>query len=55
MSGLRVLDPDVVSAGIFKPFAACLPVGSPGDVRGEVVEGAADYKGELFRVEFKGD
>ena len=55
MTGFWVFDPDVVTAGIFKPFAACLPMGSPSDVRGEVVEGAADYKGELFRVEFKGD
>ena len=48
MTSLQVLDPDVVTMGIFKPFAACLPMGSPGDMRGEVVEGAADYKDELL-------
>ena len=48
MTGFWVFDSDVVTAGIFKPFAASFPMGSPSNVRGEVVEGAADYKDELF-------
>ena len=48
MTSFWVFDPDVVTAGIFKPFAASFPMGSPGDVRGEVVEGVVDYKDKLF-------
>ena len=55
MTGFWVLDPDVVSVGIFEPFAACFLVGSPGDMRWEVVGGAADYKDKLLGVDFKGD
>ena len=55
MTCFWVLDPNVVTVGIFKPFAACFPVGSPGDVRGEVIGGAVDYEGKLARVDFKGD
>ena len=55
MAGFWVFDPDVVATGIFEPFAASFPVSSAGNMRGEVVGGAADYKDELLGVDFKGD
>ena len=42
MASLGIFNLDIISLGIFEAFAACFPVGSPFDMRGEVIEGMAD-------------
>jgi hypothetical protein len=54
MAGLRVFSPNVISSGVLVAFATVLPVSGSGNVRWEVIVGSSDYKGELFRVDFKG-
>ena len=55
MASFQVFNLDVVATGVLEAFAASFPVSTPFDVWGEVIGGATDYKGELLRVDFKGD